>query len=284
MERRFPKWIKFKPPTGARYRTIKKLLEKHQVHTICQEALCPNIGECFERGTATFLILGNFCTRRCGYCNVSTGNPLPVDEKEPERVAEMAEMMQLNHVVITSPSRDDLPDGGSGHFARTIRMLKSRMPHLSVEVLIPDFKGSVKSLCRVLDADPDILNHNVETVPRLYPVVRKQANYEQSLELINNVKQFRPDIVTKSGIIIGLGEEMYEIKELLHDLRDVKCEMMTIGQYLQPSVEHLPVKKYYTPDEFEELRRYGGTLGFLHIESAPHVRSSYHADMHKVSL
>lgn len=284
MPRRFPEWIKFKAPAGSRYREIKKLLKTYQMHTICQEALCPNIGECFERGTVTFMILGDICTRQCGYCNVGNRKPLPPVEKEPERLTEIVELLQLKHVVITSPTRDDLPDGGSGHFARTIRLLKQKISQLSVEVLIPDFKGIKNNLYRVLEEGPDILNHNVETVPRLFRVARRQGNYEISLKLLARAKEFRPDIISKSGIIIGLGESVEEIKEMLQDLRKANCEFLTIGQYLQPSTQHLKVEKFYSPGEFEKLRVYAEMIGFLNVESGPGVRSSYYADVQKLSL
>jgi len=251
-----------------------------ELHTVCEEALCPNIGECWGAGTATFLILGDICTRRCGFCNVKTGRPRPLDPQEPERVARAVARMKLRHAVITSVNRDELPDGGARIFAQTIRHIRELVPGCTVEVLIPDFKGSPTALATVMAARPDILNHNVETVPRLYRRVRPQANYRRSLEVLRRARELDGDVITKSGMMVGLGEEWEEILEVMADLRAVDCNVLTIGQYLRPSARHLPVERYYTPQEFDELRAEGERLGFKHVESGPLVRSSYHAERH----
>jgi lipoic acid synthetase len=253
------------------------MLDQANLHTVCQEANCPNINHCFENGTATFLILGDICTRGCTFCNVKRGLPLPVDENEPKRVAEIAAELKLQYVVITSVTRDDLPDGGASVFARTVEELKRLIPECKVEVLIPDFMGTLQSLIMVLKAKPDVLNHNMETVERLYPIVRKEADYQGSLSLLLNAKKIDKSIITKSGIIIGWGESWDEIIELMDDLRNVECDLLTIGQYLSPSNDHLPVAKFYHPDEFAELKIMGEKMGFAHVESGPLVRSSYHA-------
>jgi lipoic acid synthetase len=247
------------------------------LRTVCQEANCPNRSHCFDSGTATFLILGDVCTRGCGFCNVKRGVPLPVDEDEPKRIAEAVRIMELEYAVITSVTRDDLEDGGAFMFAQTIREIKQRMPGCKVEVLIPDFAGSIQSLKTVLSASPDVLNHNLETVRRLYLKVRKGADYQRSLELLSNAKKIDRSIITKSGMMVGLGESQEEIVELMKDLRRAGCELLTIGQYLSPSENHLPVSKFYHPDEFSELKIIGERMGFKHVESGPVVRSSYHA-------
>jgi lipoic acid synthetase len=272
-----PEWLKVKTSWGKNYRRIKSMLDQANLHTVCQEANCPNINHCFENGTATFLILGDICTRGCTFCNVKRGLPLPVDENEPKRVAEIAAELKLQYVVITSVTRDDLPDGGASVFARTVEELKRLIPECKVEVLIPDFMGTLQSLIMVLKAKPDVLNHNMETVERLYPIVRKEADYQGSLSLLLNAKKIDKSIITKSGIIIGLGESWDEIIELMDDLRNVECDLLTIGQYLSPSNDHLPVAKFYHPDEFAELKITGEKMGFAHVESGPLVRSSYHA-------
>jgi lipoic acid synthetase len=274
---RRPRWLKVKASWGENYRRIKSLLSNLDLHTVCEEANCPNIGHCFEQGTATFLILGDICTRGCKFCDVKKGTPLPVDENEPRRVAEAVKILELDYSVITSVTRDDLPDGGAGIFARTIRQIKKLVPDCLVEVLIPDFSGSVASLKMVLEAKPDVMNHNIETVERLYTSVRKGADYQRSLEFLGNVKGIDKNITTKSGIMVGLGESRDEIEQVLKDLRNVHCQLLTIGQYLSPSDEHLPVMKFYHPDEFQELKKIGEDMGFTHVESGPLVRSSYHA-------
>ena len=277
MQVRRPHWLKVQASWGENYRRIKSLLAQSNLHTVCQEANCPNISHCFEEGTATFLILGNVCTRGCTFCDLRSGVPLPVDEDEPERVAETVKKLNLNYAVITSVTRDDLDDGGASIFALTINEIKSSIPGCKVEVLIPDFGGSLESLKTVLKAKPDVLNHNMETVQRLYPQVRKGADYRRSLDLLRNVKEVDKSMVTKSGVMLGLGESLGEIVELIRDLRNVDCNLLTIGQYLSPSNEHLPIAKFYHPDKFVELKVVGEEMGFAHVESGPLVRSSYHA-------
>ncbi len=272
-----PKWLKVETHWGERYRKIKSLLSQSGLHTVCQEANCPNRSHCFDSGTATFLILGDVCTRGCRFCNVKKGVPLPVDEDEPTRIAEAVRIMGLEYAVITSVTRDDLEDGGAFLFAQTIREIKRLKPGCQVEVLIPDFAGSVQSLKAVLNARPDVLNHNLETVERLYPTVRKGANYQRSLELLSNVRTIDKNIITKSGMMVGLGEGKEEIIALMEDLKRVECDLLTIGQYLSPSENHLPVSKFYHPDEFSELKITGERMGFKNVESGPLVRSSYHA-------
>jgi lipoic acid synthetase len=274
---RKPDWLKVKAPGSPSYVRLKGLMSGHGLHTVCEEAHCPNIGECWHHGTATFMILGDVCTRACRYCAVQHGRPDPLDAAEPARVADAVAAMQLRYVVITSVDRDDVPDGGAGIFADTIRQIRSRLPECRVEVLIPDFKGSEPALHAVLDARPDILNHNTETVPRLYGVARPGGRYPRSLELLDRARTYAPSIPTKSGLMVGLGEEWHEIVEVLTDLRQVGCEILTIGQYLAPSAAHLPIARYYHPDEFAMLKATALGLGFGHVESGPLVRSSYHA-------
>lgn len=277
MQVKRPEWLKVKTSWGENYRRIKSLLGRFELHTVCQEANCPNISHCFEQGTATFLILGDVCTRGCKFCDVKRGDPLPVDEDEPKRLAEVVRELRLQYVVLTSVTRDDLPDGGATIFARAIREIKRQVPDCKVEVLIPDFAGSLESLKMVLKAKPDVLNHNVETIKRLYPVVRKGADYQRSLDLLGNAKRIDETIITKSGIMLGLGETWDEILQVMKDLRNADCELLTIGQYLSPSDDHLPVMKFYHPDEFLKLKKIGEDMGFAHVESGPLVRSSYHA-------
>jgi lipoic acid synthetase len=274
---RRPHWLKVQATWGEDYRRIKSLLARANLHTVCQEANCPNMCHCFERGTATFMILGDVCTRGCGFCNVKGGAPLAVDEDEPRRVAEAVRELSLQYAVITSVTRDDLEDGGASVFARTIDQIRRLSPNCKVEVLIPDFGGSFGSLKMVLEAKPDVLNHNMETVERLYPKVRKGANYKRSLKLLQNVKKIDKSMVTKSGMMLGLGESRDEIVSLMRDLRNVDCNLLTIGQYLSPSNDHLPIMKFYHPDEFADLKIMGEEMGFAHVESGPLVRSSYHA-------
>lgn len=277
-ERRLPQWLKVKMPGSEGYRQIKGLLDGAQLNTVCAEAHCPNIGECWDRGTATFMILGDICTRACAYCAVDTGKPVGLDLQEPARVADAVERMGLRYAVITSVDRDDLPDGGASIFAQTIRQVRKRMPDTKVEVLIPDFQGDSDALKKVMDASPDTLNHNIETVRRVFGRVRPKGNYDGSLELLARAKDIVPNAVTKSGMMVGLGETWDEIGETMHDLRKVDCDLLTIGQYLRPSTKHVALAKWYTPAEFDELGAIGRSLGFSHVASGPLVRSSYHAD------
>ncbi|MEF2968474.1 lipoyl synthase [Paenibacillus sp. M1] len=272
-----PDWIRIKLTTGDNYQDIKNMMRSKTLHTVCEEARCPNIYECWANRTATFMILGETCTRACRFCAVNTGMPTELDLEEPNRVAEAAVKMNLNHCVVTSVARDDLQDGGAAIFAATISALRSRLPLCSVEVLIPDFLGNEDSLRIVMEAKPDILNHNIETVERLSDRVRAKAKYRRSLELLYRAKAMKPDIPTKSSIMLGVGEEWEEILQAMDDLRAVDCDILTIGQYLQPSPQHLRVEKYYTPEQFAELKAEGLKRGFSHVESGPLVRSSYHA-------
>ena len=274
---RRPSWIKVRAPSGDSYEHIKKLMHSKELHTVCEEANCPNMGECWGSGTATFLILGNICTRHCGFCNVKHGKPQPLDWDEPERVAQAVKAMGLKHAVITSVDRDDDNLGGAQIFALTIRHIHKIHPSCSIEVLIPDFRGSLEALKTIMDEHPEILNHNVETIPRLYAKIQPQDRHEWSKFVLTTAKQLDPKALTKSGIMVGLGENMQEIKETMHELRDWDVDILTIGQYLQPSRKHLPIERYYTLQEFEELKRYGYDIGFKWVESAPLVRSSYHA-------
>lgn len=276
--RQKPDWLKIRLPSGGKLESVRGLLADNCLHTVCQSAACPNLGDCFSRGTATFLIMGNVCTRNCRFCNIENGQPQPLDSNEPERVAEAVKTLGLKHTVITSVTRDDLADGGASHFTETVRAIKDVCPQTTIEVLIPDFLGNIDSLHTVLRSKPDVLNHNVETVPRLYPTVRPQANYKRSLTLLRDVKSYSPEIVGKSGFMVGLGETEEEVFEVLNDLREVGCEIVTIGQYLQPSAEHLPVKKYIHPDRFEDYKREALQMGFSYVASAPLVRSSFHAE------
>jgi lipoic acid synthetase len=277
---RRPEWLKARLPVGPTYENLKRLMRAKTLHTVCEEARCPNIGECWGAGTATFMILGDTCTRSCGFCAVKTGRPQLLDLDEPRRVAEAAAQMGLAHAVVTSVNRDELSDGGAAIFADTIREIRHLCPETSVEVLIPDFRGDLQALLTVLEARPDILNHNTETVPRLYRRVRPQAKYERSLELLRRAKRQAPDITTKSGIMVGLGESFGEVIQTIADIRAQATDILTVGQYLRPSPEHLPIERYWTPDEFAELRVAGLRMGFRHVESGPLVRSSYHAERH----
>jgi len=274
---RKPPWLKVKAPGGPNYLKLKRLLHDQRLNTICEEAHCPNIGECWEQLTATFLILGDICTRHCGFCAVKHGKPTELDLVEPERVAQAIRSLGLEHAVITSVNRDDQADGGSGIFAALIRRVRELSPGCSIEVLIPDFRGSEAALRTVVEAEPDILNHNMETVPRLYREVRPGSRYERSLELFSRARRLAPESVTKSGIILGFGEEREELLQTMADLRGVDCDILTLGQYLRPSQQHLPIIKYYTPEEFTELKTIGEGMGFKHVEAGPLVRSSYHA-------
>lgn len=277
LQPRRPDWLKVPLPGSPNYLDVKHLLRTHHLHTVCEEAHCPNIGECFEHRTATFMILGEICTRACRYCAVTTGRPLPVDEDEPRRVAEAVRLLGLRHAVVTSVDRDDQADGGAHIFAETIREIRRRSPGTSIEVLIPDFQGVWWALEEVMAAGPEILNHNTETVPRLARRVRPKARYEQSLELLERAALLRPDCLVKSGIMVGLGEEWDELVETMADIRAVGTHILTIGQYLRPSPKHVALSRYYTPAEFARLKQIGLDLGFRHVESGPLVRSSYHA-------
>jgi lipoic acid synthetase len=272
-----PRWLKVRAPGGGDYRRLKSLMRELGLNSVCEEARCPNIGECWDAGTATFLIMGDKCTRNCPYCAIAHGRPEELDEDEPRRVAEMIEQLALRHVVITSVDRDDLPDAGAGHFARTIAETRERIPSCRIEVLIPDFKGDDSALRTVLDARPDVLNHNIETVPRLYRTARPGGRYERALQLLERSRAYAPDIPTKSGLMVGLGEEWDEVVGTLRDLSRAGCRIVTIGQYLRPSLANLPMSRYYTPSEFAELKRIGLEFGIGHVESGPLVRSSYHA-------
>ena len=271
-----PAWLRAPAPVGETYQNLKNLVQRLNLHTVCESAACPNIGECWNQRTATFMIAGNVCTRRCGFCNVQKGPPLPMDFDEPRRVAEAVEMLGLKFAVITSVNRDDRKDGGAQLFAMTIQAIRKRTPECGIEVLVPDFQGSHAAMDMVLDAGPDVLNHNTETVPRLYRQVRLGARYERSLDMLAYVKQ-KSKIPTKSGLMLGLGETMDEVHQVMRDLRASQVDILTMGQYLRPSVKHLPVIRHVTPDEFAELKRLGYEMGFNHVESGPLVRSSYHA-------
>jgi lipoic acid synthetase len=275
-----PAWLKAPAPAGENYHELKALVSELRLHTVCESAACPNLGECWRQRTATFMILGNVCTRRCGFCAVAKGKPLAVDADEPRRVAEACAVLGLKFAVLTSVNRDDLPDGGATAFARTIEAIHERLPGCGVEVLTPDFQGSRASLARVLDAGPQVFNHNIETVERLYRQVRIGANYNRSLELLRAASELRPDIPTKSGLMLGLGETREEVLNAMRDLRAHGVRIATIGQYLRPSPNHLPMLRYVEPAEFDDYREQGLKMGFRHVESGPLVRSSYHAGEH----
>jgi lipoic acid synthetase len=279
-----PRWLVKKIPTGGRIFEVQKLLSDLELNTVCHFAKCPNRGECFSKGTATFLIMGNICTRNCRFCAIPHGAPEPLVDDEPIRVAEAARRLQLKHVVVTSVTRDDLPDGGARHFARTIEALQSIRRDIVVEVLTPDFRGSRDSIMTIIEAGPDIFNHNVETVPRLYPNARPEASYEISLELLRRVKASHGGMYTKSGLMTGLGETREEVVSVMHDLRSVGCDILTIGQYLQPSHDHLQVREYVHPEIFEAYKHTGEELGFRFIASSPYVRSSYNASVFSESV
>lgn len=276
--RRRPPWIRVKAPSGENYENVRELMRSKELHTVCEEAMCPNIGECWGHGTATFLMMGDTCTRSCGFCDIKTGRPNPLDWAEPNRVAQSVRAMNLKHVVITSVNRDDRPDGGAPIFAMVIRRIRQLQPGCSIEVLIPDFKGSETALRIVMDAQPEILNHNVETVPRMFKRVQPQDNYNWTLATLGNAKKMDPLVLTKSGIMVGLGETFDEVVATMRDLAALNVDILTIGQYLQPSNKHLPIERYYTPQEFEELKRIGLEMGYKWVESGPLVRSSYHAE------
>jgi lipoic acid synthetase len=272
-----PPWLKVRAPGGPKYIRLKALMREWNLHSVCEEAHCPNIGECWEDLTATFMILGDICTRNCGYCAVTHGRPAWEDREEPERVGRAVRELGLEHVVITSVNRDDLADGGAGAFAATVRAIRREAPACRVELLVPDFQGNATAVDAVIAAGPDVLNHNTETVPRLYKLARHGGRYERTLELFRRARRTAPALVTKSGIILGLGEERDELLATMRDLREADVNVLTLGQYLRPSARHLPVARYYHPDEFRELAEAGRALGFAHVESGPLVRSSYHA-------
>ncbi len=277
MPTRRPEWLRVRVPTGENYEELKRLMRSKALHTVCEEARCPNIGECWAHRTATFMILGSICTRSCGFCAVATGRPMAVDWEEPRRIAEAVQQMGLRHVVITMVNRDELRDGGATIFAATIRWVRRLNPDCAVEVLTSDFKGSHEALKVLMDARPSVFSHNVETVPRLYLRVRPQAIYQRSLDILRTAKEMYPDIPTKTGFRLGLGETHDEVIELMRDLRANEIDILTIGQYLQPTQQHLPIDRYVTPEEFREYAREGKAMGFRHVESGPLVRSSYHA-------
>ncbi len=275
---KLPPWLKVSMPGSPRYLELKQLVQRNELHTVCEEAHCPNIGECWGRGTATFMILGDICTRRCHYCAVTTGRPQGLDLQEPGRLAETVKKMGLDYCVITSVNRDDLADGGAFIFAACIRRIHSEVPGCKVEVLIPDFAGSGAALAQVMAAGPDVLNHNIESTKRIFPRVRPKGDYRRSLNLLAQAKELVPAAVTKSGIIVGMGETVAEVVETMEDLREVDCDLLTIGQYLRPSAKHIAIDRFYHPAEFDELARIGEAMGFKHVASGPLVRSSYHAD------
>jgi len=278
--RRLPPWLKVRAPGGGEFLETRATVKSLGLHTVCEEAHCPNIGECWSHRTATVMLLGDTCTRNCGFCAVGHGRPLAVDPHEPARVAEAVERLGLRHVVVTSVNRDDLSDGGAAHFAQTARAIKARVPEARVEVLVPDFQGSLDAVRTVVESPIDILNHNVETVPRLYKRVRPGARYDRSLALLAAARAARADCLTKAGLMLGLGETLAEIERVFGDLRDVACDILTLGQYLRPSVGHLPVERFVPPDEFAALRQRALAAGFRHVEAGPLVRSSYHAWAH----
>ena len=280
VQRRLPEWFKVPMPGGPQYRELAERFRTSALHTVCEEARCPNIGECWERRTATFMVLGAICTRACRYCAVITGRPLALDLGEPERLAQTVEEMGLSYCVITSVNRDDLPDGGAFIFAECVRQIRQRLPSCRVEVLIPDFEGNWQALKAMMDARPDVLNHNIETVLRIFHPVRPRGDYDRSLALLARAKELQPDIPTKSGMMVGLGEEWDEVVQTMRDTREVGCDLLTIGQYLRPTRDgrHVPVARFYHPREFEELRQLGAAMGFRHVAAGPLVHSSYHAD------
>jgi lipoic acid synthetase len=282
---RKPSWIRAKVPAGPEVTRLKKVLRDRNLHTVCEEATCPNLGECFGHGTATFMIMGDICTRRCPFCDVAHGRPNPLDEQEPENLARTIADMRLKYVVITSVDRDDLRDGGAAHFVSCIQRSRELSPDLKIEVLVPDFRGRMDLALEIFrQAAPDVFNHNLETVPRLYQQARPGADYAWSLELLQRFKQEHPEVPTKSGLMLGLGEELDEVLEVMKDLRAHDCDMLTLGQYLQPSKHHHPVKRYVTPEEFDQLAEQAKAMGFTQVASGPLVRSSYHADLQAAEI
>ena len=280
IKERRPEWLRIKLQVNESFMKVRNIVSDHKLHTVCEEARCPNMSECWSRGTATFMILGDICTRSCGFCAVKTGKPVGLDIDEPRRVAQAVKLMGIKHAVITSVNRDDLKDGGAGIFAETIKKIRELVPECRVEVLIPDFKGDEKALDIVIEAKPDILNHNVETVPRLYKIVRPQAKYERSLKVLEYCKKH--GLVTKTGLMLGIGEMTEEVIDVMKDLRSIDVDILTLGQYLQPTKMHLPVDRFVQPEEFEMLKKIGLEMGFKYVESGPLVRSSYHAESHIV--
>lgn len=277
---RKPEWIRARAPTAPEVLALKALIREHNLHTVCEEAACPNLGECFAHGTATFMIMGDLCTRRCPFCDVAHGRPGPLDANEPEQLADAIAIMKLKYVVITSVDRDDLKDGGAGHFAACIRAVRERLPDIRIEILVPDFRGRMETALQAFtDVTPDVFNHNLESVPTLYRKVRPGSDYHWSLRLLQQFKAQHPAIPTKSGLMLGLGESIDDIRQVLRDLRAHDCDMLTLGQYLQPSRYHLPVERFVRPEEFAELRDFALQIGFRNVASGPMVRSSYHADM-----
>ena len=277
---RKPDWIRIKLSASDEITRVKQLLREHQLHTVCEEAACPNLAECFQHGTATFMIMGDLCTRRCPFCDVAHGKPLPLDKDEPQHLANAIKAMALKYVVITSVDRDDLRDGGAGHFADSIRQIRQQTPSTKIEILVPDFRGRIDKAVAILANEPcDVFNHNLETVPRLYKQVRPGSDYQGSLNLLKLFQEVQPTVPTKSGLMLGVGEEQAEVHQVMQDLLDHGCSMLTLGQYLQPSKAHLPVKAYITPAEFDEYGEIAKAMGFKQVASAPMVRSSYHADL-----
>ncbi|NVK31121.1 MAG: lipoyl synthase [Gammaproteobacteria bacterium] len=273
-----PSWIRAKIPTSNRVTEIKKLLREHNLHSVCEEASCPNLGECFSHGTATFMIMGDICTRRCPFCDVAHGRPKPLDPDEPAHLGFAVKTLGLDYVVVTSVDRDDLRDGGAGHFSDCIQAVRDAKPGIQIEVLVPDFRGRMERALEALSVPPDVFNHNLETVPRLYKQVRPGSDYEWSLDLLEAYKAQNPQVKTKSGLMLGIGETLDEVVDVMRDLRAHNVDMVTLGQYLQPSLDHLPVTRFVTPEEFDDLARIGNDMGFSHVASGPMVRSSYHAD------
>jgi lipoic acid synthetase len=277
---RKPQWIRAKAPSSPEVGRIKHLLRENNLHTVCEEASCPNLGECFSHGTATFMIMGDICTRRCPFCDVAHGRPHPLDQHEPEHLAQAIKTLDLNYVVITSVDRDDLRDGGAAHFVACIEAVRQLSPKTKIEILVPDFRGRMDIALEIMQScPPDVFNHNLETVPALYKKARPGSDYAWSLNLIKQFKALRPDIPTKSGLMLGIGETLDQVTQVLQDLRDHQCDMLTLGQYLQPSLHHLPVERFVPPDEFDQLARIATDLGFSNVASGPMVRSSYHADL-----
>jgi len=282
---RKPDWIRIKITASDEVTRIKQMLREKKLHTVCEEAACPNLSECFQHGTATFMIMGDLCTRRCPFCDVAHGKPLPLDKNEPKHLADAIQALALKYVVITSVDRDDLRDGGAGHFADCIHAIRQQSPSTKIEILVPDFRGRIEKAVAILAAEPcDVLNHNLETVPRLYKQVRPGADYKGSLDLLRQYHQAHPDTPTKSGLMLGVGEEHDEVLQVMQDLLDHGCSMLTVGQYLQPSKDHLPVKSYITPEQFDEYGRIAKVMGFKQVASGPMVRSSYHADLQAKSV
>lgn len=283
--KRKPKWIRAQAPVSREVKALKRVLRKQKLVTVCEEAACPNLGECFTHGTATFMIMGDICTRRCPFCDVAHGRPNPLDQQEPQHLAEVIQAMKLKYVVITSVDRDDLRDGGAGHFVNCIQAVRNLNPHIKIEILTPDFRGKMDRALEIMEkSPPNVFNHNLETVPRLYKQARPGADYQWSLALLKQFKAMHPSIPTKSGLMLGLGEKLEEVHQVMQDLREHQCEMLTLGQYLQPSLDHIAVDRFVTPAEFDELAVIGKKMGFSHVASGPMVRSSYHADLQALNL